>query len=63
MDIHDGIEDTLPLLEFKLKHGIKVNRQYAPNLPKILAFCSELNQVWTNLIDKGGTLLVVRSMI
>jgi len=53
VDIHDGIEDTLRLLDFKLKHGIKVERRYAPDLPKIMAFGSELNQVWTNLIDNA----------
>lgn len=53
VDIRDGIEDTLRLLTFKLKHGIKVERYYESNLPEILAFGSELNQVWTNLIDNA----------
>lgn len=51
--IHDGIEDTLRLFAFKLKHGIKVKRHYAQELPEIMAFGSELNQVWTNLIDNA----------
>ncbi|MDY7013387.1 MAG: ATP-binding protein, partial [Cyanobacteriota bacterium] len=38
---------------FKLKHGIKVERHYDTTLPKILVFGSELNQVWTNLIDNA----------
>jgi signal transduction histidine kinase len=53
IDIHEGIEDTLRLFSFKLKHGIIVKREYAQNLPQILAFGSELNQVWTNLIDNA----------
>ena len=53
INIHDGIEDTLRLFAFKLKHGIKVERQYNRDLPKIDAFGSELNQVWTNLIDNA----------
>ncbi len=53
IDIHDGIEDTLRLFAFKLKHGIKVKRQYRQSLPPIMAFGSELNQVWTNLIDNA----------
>jgi signal transduction histidine kinase len=51
--IHDGLEDTLRLLTFKLKQGIQVNRHYASNLPTIMAFGSELNQVWTNVIDNA----------
>ncbi len=53
VNIHDGIEDTLRLFAFKLKHGIKVKRDYDTDLPEILAFGSELNQVWTNLIDNA----------
>lgn len=53
VNIHDGIEDTLRLFAFKLKHGIKVERHYDPDLPKIMAFGSELNQVWTNLLDNA----------
>ncbi|RMF28081.1 MAG: GHKL domain-containing protein [Cyanobacteria bacterium J083] len=53
VNIHEGIEDTLRLLAFKLKEGIKVERYYEPNLPEIMVFGSELNQVWTNLIDNA----------
>ena len=53
LDVHQGIEDTLQLLSHKLKQGVKVKRCYDRNLPKILAFGSELNQVWTNLIDNS----------
>lgn len=53
INIHDGIEDTLRLFAFKLKHGIKVERHYAQDLPEMMAYGSELNQVWTNLIDNA----------
>ncbi|MEO1131206.1 MAG: ATP-binding protein [Cyanobacteria bacterium J06639_1] len=53
VNIHDGIEDTLRLFAFKLKYGIQVERKYASDLPEILAYGSELNQVWTNLIDNA----------
>ncbi|MEM8808788.1 MAG: ATP-binding protein [Cyanobacteria bacterium P01_G01_bin.38] len=53
INIHDGIEDTLRLFAFKLKYGIKVKRHYESALPEIMAFGSELNQVWTNLIDNA----------
>jgi signal transduction histidine kinase len=53
IDIHDGLEDTLKLFSYKLKHGVTVNRTYDRTLPKICAYGSELNQVWTNLIDNA----------
>jgi signal transduction histidine kinase len=36
-----------------LKAGIEVERDYAPGLPRIEALGSELNQVWTNIIDNA----------
>jgi signal transduction histidine kinase len=53
VDIHQGIEDTLQLLSHKLKQGVTIKRSYDRSLPKIMAFGSELNQVWTNLIDNS----------
>ena len=53
IDIHAGIEDTLRLLAYKLKPSIEIQRSYDPTLPKILAYGSELNQVWTSLIDNA----------
>ncbi|RIK38906.1 MAG: cyclic nucleotide-binding protein [Chloroflexi bacterium] len=60
VDIHRGLEDTLVMLRHKLNDAITIQRNYAPDLPRIDAFGSELNQVWTNLIDNaiaalGGT--------
>jgi signal transduction histidine kinase len=53
INMQDGLETTLSLFGYKFKKGIKIERDYAPNLPKISAFGSELNQVWTNLIDNA----------
>ena len=53
VDVRAGIDNTLVILRPKLKHGIEVVRDYAPDLPTIEAFGSELNQVWTNLIDNA----------
>ena len=53
VDVHEGIEDTLRLFSYKLKQGIKIIRTYDRSIPKILAYGSELNQVWTNLIDNA----------
>jgi signal transduction histidine kinase len=53
VDLHKGLENTLTILNHKLKYGIKINRVYAKDLPSIYAYGSELNQVWTNLIDNA----------
>jgi signal transduction histidine kinase len=54
VDIAKGIDSTLIMLNHKLKHGITVTRNYDPNLPRIFSYGSELNQVWTNLIDNAA---------
>jgi signal transduction histidine kinase len=53
VNLHEGLDSTLVILRSKLKPGITVHRQYAPDLPRIQAYGSELNQVWTNLIDNA----------
>jgi signal transduction histidine kinase len=53
VDVHEGLENTLVIMEHKLKQGVTVKREYAPNLPRIEAYASELNQVWTNIIDNA----------
>ncbi len=49
VDIHDGLESTLTMLGHQLKN-VTLVRQYDRSVPRITAFGSELNQVWTNLI-------------
>ena len=41
------------ILRHKLKHGVEVIREYGHNLPRIEAYGSELNQVWTNILDNA----------
>ena len=53
VDIHDGLENTLVIMEYKLKQGVTVKREYSQDLPHIEAYASELNQVWTNIIDNA----------
>jgi len=53
IDIHQGIESTLIMLRHRLKQGITVIREFDRTLPRICARGSELNQVWTNLIDNA----------
>jgi signal transduction histidine kinase len=53
-DVHEGLESTLLMLKHKLKHTqIKVERDYDKTLPKLTMRGSELNQVWTNLLDNA----------
>lgn len=54
IDIHEGLENTLIMLAGRLKSGIVVKREYDRSIPKIPAYGSELNQVWTNLIDNAS---------
>lgn len=67
VDIVHGIENTLTILDHKLRKGITVQRLFAPDLPRVTANGSELNQVWTNLIDnaadamKGKGVLTIRA--
>jgi signal transduction histidine kinase len=53
VDINQGLDDTLTMLTKQLDSGIEIKREYAENLPLIEAYGSELNQVWTNLIDNA----------
>jgi len=65
VDLREGLNNTLIILHNKLKTGVTVIREYAEDLPVIQAYASELNQVWTNIIDNAidamqgeGTLIV-----
>ena len=53
VDLKAGIEDTLLILANKLRSGISVSRDYAEDLPTIQGYGSELNQVWTNILDNA----------
>jgi signal transduction histidine kinase len=53
VDVHQGLESTLLMLRHRLKHGVVVKLDFDRTLPKICARGSELNQVWTNLIDNA----------
>ena len=53
-DLHRGINSTLTMLNHKLKEkNIQVEKDFQPDLPPVMAYVSELNQVWTNLIDNA----------
>jgi len=53
VDVVKSLETTLTILNHKLKQGVVVQRDYH-NVPLLVdSFGSELNQVWTNLIDNA----------
>ena len=53
VDVNQGVRNTLIILNSKLKQGVEVEDSLDADLPHIQAFGSELNQVWTNLIDNA----------
>jgi signal transduction histidine kinase len=53
VDIHAGLDNTLLILRSKLTPEIALQRHYADDLPHIQAYGSELNQVWTHLVDNA----------
>lgn len=53
-DIHVGIRNTLTMLNHKLKkNNIKLIENFQADLPSANIFVSEMNQVWTNIIDNA----------
>ena len=52
VDVRIGLEQTLIILRHRLR-DVDVRTEIADDLPPIEAFGSELNQVWTNLIDNS----------
>jgi signal transduction histidine kinase len=53
VDVVKTLENTLTILNHKLKHGVTVKREYLGNSLFVNSFGSELSQVWTNLIDNA----------
>ena len=53
VDIHKSLDNTLVILRSNIGEGILVHRDYAKDLPRINVFGSEVNQVWTNIIDNA----------
>lgn len=56
IDVHDGLDSTLMVLQHRL-NSITVTREYSRQLPRITAYGSELNQVWTILLDNAADAL------
>ena len=53
-NVHKGIKSTLIMLNHKLKQkNIEVVKDFKENIPEAMLYVSEMNQVWTNLIDNA----------
>jgi len=68
VQINEGIVNTMTMLDHKARHNnVAVHEELQNDLPPIIGFPGELNQVWTNIIDnaldamKDGGELVVRT--
>ncbi|MFZ0736441.1 MAG: ATP-binding protein [Candidatus Acidiferrales bacterium] len=53
VDIVKSLETTLTIMNHKIKRGVVVRRDYERIPLLVNSFGSELNQVWTNLIDNA----------
>ncbi len=52
VDVPAGLDATVQMLQSRMSN-VKVQRDYQPDLPRISAYGSELNQVWTALIENA----------
>jgi signal transduction histidine kinase len=52
IDVPAGLDATVQMLQSRMAN-VEVERDYEPNLPHISAYGSELNQVWTALIENA----------
>jgi signal transduction histidine kinase len=52
VDLPAGLDATVQMLQSRMK-DVVVERNYQPDLPRISAYGSELNQVWTALIENA----------
>lgn len=66
VDIHDGLQSTITILNHKLRpKDLKIDKRFAPDLPVVESRGVGLSQVWTNLLDNaidaspaGGTIRI-----
>ncbi len=53
VDLTKSLENTLTIMAHKLKRGVTVKRDYHATPLLVNSYGSELNQVWTNIIDNA----------
>jgi PAS domain S-box-containing protein len=52
VDIHDGLENTLVILAYRLRDA-QVVTEFDDSIPPVRTYGSGLNQVWTNILDNA----------
>ncbi len=52
VNLPQGIDSTLTMFNSRLA-GVELGRDYSPETPAILAYGSELNQVWTAILENA----------
>ena len=52
VDVPAGLDATIQMFQSRMTN-VAVERDYEPDLPRISAYGSELNQVWTALIENA----------
>jgi two-component system, NtrC family, sensor kinase len=52
VDLHEGLDSTLVILQHRFKHGAVLNKQYG-NLPTVKCNPGQLNQVFLNLLNNA----------
>jgi signal transduction histidine kinase len=52
VDVPAGLDATVQMLQSRMKN-VEIERDYQEHLPRISAYGSELNQVWTALIENA----------
>jgi signal transduction histidine kinase len=53
VDVVESLENTLVLLRSRIDADLSITRDYDDDMPRIEAYGSELNQVWTNIIENA----------
>src|SRR5262249_20713625 len=62
VNIHDGLESTLTLVQYQFKSRIRVVKDYG-HIPEIECFPNELNQVFMNLLVNAAQAISERGTI
>ncbi|UCG53049.1 MAG: HAMP domain-containing histidine kinase [Candidatus Latescibacterota bacterium] len=52
-DVHEGLEDTLVILQHQIKPSVKINKQYT-EVPRVNCFPAQLNQVFLNILTNAN---------
>jgi signal transduction histidine kinase len=54
VDVHEGLDSTLTMLGHAVRaRDVHVRRTYGDDVPPVMAYPGEINQVWTNLLDNA----------